>query len=169
MVFNLRFITVFSFAVILCNMVNLVNAQSITRSTISAFGGSNQLGETTFQYTVGQSSNTSVSIDQGVGIRQGFIQPCLSKNLRNELEQINVLIYPNPCKDFIYLEGDLASIDEIKLMDMHGRTILTQQKFDIQSEYMLNVSNVSSGLYIIHLLNEKGIEKSFKIIIASSI
>jgi len=56
-----------------------------------------------------------------------------------------VNIFPNPAKDFIYIESNEAL--EVKLYDLLGNEILTTKENEI------NISNLSEGIYFIHVNN----------------
>lgn len=71
----------------------------------------------------------------------------------DELEIIDVKIYPNPVHDKLFIHSD-HEIKKVKLHTMDGQTIFTEEI--CQFEYQLDVSNLNAGLYIISIETGKG-------------
>ena len=62
-----------------------------------------------------------------------------------------VLIYPNPTKDFIIIDTDYQ-IDKIKIINMQGSVCSVQLK-----EQTIDVSNISDGIYFIEIHTGKSV------------
>lgn len=85
------------------------------------------------------------------------------------LEWVN--LYPNPAKDILQVELKLVANDKIALqvVDLAGKTVL--EKFMIADNnvknYPLNISSLTSNMYILKIVNSKGeilgIQKFIKI------
>lgn len=67
----------------------------------------------------------------------------------------NVSIYPNPSDREINIET-LAPIQNIKIYDLHGRIVLSQNNSDSNLNLKLDVSNLSKGMYLIKLETSEG-------------
>ncbi len=65
----------------------------------------------------------------------------------------NVLVYPNPAKDFLYLDFDLAENYEVKISDMSGKNFLHEKFFD--SYRTLNISSFPNGNYVLEIYSQK--------------
>ncbi len=63
-----------------------------------------------------------------------------------ELEDIDILLYPNPAGDFITIESNQA-VRQILLSDVMGKEITRKEN----PEFPLNVEDISSGIYFIRL------------------
>lgn len=79
-----------------------------------------------------------------------MIRPCFgykSVSLNDVAKQDNLLkIYPNPAKDYIYVETKAGS--KIQLFDMSGRLLIEQK------DKLFDVSNLNNGIYIIKANND---------------
>ena len=71
----------------------------------------------------------------------------------------NILIYPNPSSDYVTIESTSNFV--ITLVDVNGR-IVSSFKKDIE-QYRLNLSNFSSGNYLMILDDQNGNKNSVKI------
>ena len=106
------------------------------------------------------------SVDDVVDIgAYEYIEPSLSIN--DGVDEINshnnITLFPNPVSNELHLIGlDLKS--KIQIFDIMGR------KYDVkaipkseQESVKIDVSQLKSGTYIVQILSEKGMTKSFKI------
>ena len=69
----------------------------------------------------------------------------------NDVLARQVLIYPNPTKEFIRIETEYL-IDKITIINVQGRVLDTQLK-----EQTIDVSNFSDGIYFMEIHTEKGV------------
>lgn len=68
------------------------------------------------------------------------------------LEQSNYIsLFPNPATDEIHIDGDISKFSEYKLIDMQGRVV--KKSNTISS--IIDLSNVSKGIYTLFLSSEK--------------
>jgi hypothetical protein len=70
-----------------------------------------------------------------------------------------VSVYPNPTSNEFVIKHSAASAKEysLELMTMDGRVVkMISQKFDMNGELKLNVSNMAEGNYILRLTDAKG-------------
>lgn len=72
-------------------------------------------------------------------------------------------VYPNPAIDFINLESNYTPIQKIEIYDTQGRLVLSQIVRETLLQYQLNISELSSGSYLLKAATNQGIE-SIKII-----
>jgi len=83
------------------------------------------------------------------------------------LDQFNhVIFYPNPAKDFVRIDSGELNLKNstIQLLDLSGKVILKENNVNIQGTYDIVLDNISSGIYVLELINE-GIKKSNKIVV----
>lgn len=68
----------------------------------------------------------------------------------------NFLVYPNPAQDIIYLETalDKEEMLSIQMRDMNGNLVKLIKEAEVTGFYreQLDVSNLSSGIYFVHIL-----------------
>ncbi len=68
----------------------------------------------------------------------------------------NIFVYPNPTANRIYIQAD--SIKKVVLFDLMGRKVLETNQDQI------DISNMSSGSYILQVTTQNNTTESFKII-----
>lgn len=69
---------------------------------------------------------------------------------------LNLIIYPNPASNRIFVINSGAFLDYISVLDIQGREIL--RKTQITGNYFeLDISNLSNGIYLIHAAREDNI------------
>jgi len=83
---------------------------------------------------------------------------CVSDVISQDKAQIK--LYPNPTKDWVNFEGDLEKITSISVLNSTGQIVMQSITSNILQEGF-SVSNLPSGLYLVHLiqLNQKAIIK----------
>jgi len=64
-----------------------------------------------------------------------------------------ILFYPNPATEKIYLNASLDSRSKVQIMDSSGRTVFRN---NLNNGYEINVNNFNPGLYIIGILKPDG-------------
>jgi len=82
----------------------------------------------------------------------------------DESNDSKFVMYPNPVKDIFYLELQKAGNYELLIFDSDGKKI---RDFKLDKEtihHKINISDLSSGVYIYHLLENKNIKKSGKLL-----
>jgi len=116
----------------------VLSAQSIQRSTISAFGGSTTTNGVVMQTCVGQPSPTAN--------RQGFIQPPLVKTKqKNALQSIRV--YPLPSNDIVSLEFSYLAGDLIHVFDMNAALVAQYEVQQNEKTTRFSLGQFGAGRY----------------------
>lgn len=85
----------------------------------------------------------------------------LSSSEISKLSKTEIKYYPNPVKDILNFKGD-EKIQEINIYDGSGKKIQTNKVEDNQGS--VNVSALSSGMYIVAGKTESGEVKTYKMI-----
>ncbi|MDX1350236.1 MAG: T9SS type A sorting domain-containing protein [Putridiphycobacter sp.] len=104
------------------------------------------LGRTVFHYDSEGFVNRVENYEMGDnGMYLGWVTDYYYTNLAsvNEIEQVEVTVYPNPATDFLSISSD-EKIEQIKIVDMNGQVVLTQN-----SSTAIEVSQLSKGTYLI--------------------
>ena len=74
----------------------------------------------------------------------------------DEQNQLYILIYPNPTANLVYIQAE--NVTKAEIFDLRGRKIkATNQK-------QIDLSNISSGSYILQVTTQNNTTESFKII-----
>jgi len=149
------------FFLILCTAVQ-VNAQKTVLTAGSNATGSNGSAS----YSIGQIDFTSKGTNNQImeGVQQAYEIITLSTTETSGSDKKDILLYPNPFKDFIFL--DFTTNDyrnsEYQLFDSSGKLLKEDKIKESKSEF--NFSALPSAMYIIRInQNGKNI-KTFKII-----
>ena len=104
-------------------------------------------GFNTYTYNADEKSYASFTAVEATGLEE-------------PASKLNFTIYPNPATDYIRLVTD-ANIKSITLIDAVGNTIIKQEVTD----YDLDISGISSGVYFLKLIDESGNVNVQKLII----
>jgi len=67
-----------------------------------------------------------------------------------------IVIFPNPVKDELTVFSSQFSVEGIEIFDVHGRNIQSKI-YNLQSEYIIDVSKLTNGIYFINIKTDKGI------------
>jgi hypothetical protein len=139
-----------------------VNAQKAILATGSNATGSNGSAS----YSVGQIDYSNKGTNNQImeGVQQAYEITTLSTTETVGTDQKEILLYPNPFKDFIFLDfttNDYRNSD-YELFDSSGKLVKKDKIKESKSEF--NFSDIPSAMYIIRInQNGKNI-KTFKII-----
>ena len=68
----------------------------------------------------------------------------------------HLIIYPNPSSGLVSVMYSSRNANSIIISDNMGKTIFTQKLRSPQNEILLDISNYSSGLYRVSILNKPG-------------
>jgi thiol-disulfide isomerase/thioredoxin len=71
---------------------------------------------------------------------------CVTTAINEEIS--NISVYPNPVKDILIIEGNYISVD---IYDVFGKLVLSAE-----SAKTINVSGLSSGVYMLNINTKKG-------------
>jgi hypothetical protein len=69
----------------------------------------------------------------------------------NDITVQQITVYPNPVKDLLQINHNLANIDLLQVIDITGRIILEKANF---VEKTLNVSSLANGVYLLRLTKD---------------
>lgn len=88
----------------------------------------------------------------------------------NTIQNIeNMLIFPNPAKDFINISIELSDNENVlcEMFSIEGRIVFSEkwQMLIGQTEKQLNIKNLEKGVYLLKLSNNKGESSKQKIIV----
>ncbi|MDA7567285.1 T9SS type A sorting domain-containing protein [Flavobacteriaceae bacterium] len=146
-----------------------LNNQIFSQSTITTSGGDFKSEKNSFSYSVGQiltsqdlTKSTSLFGENVIlshGVQQVFIQNC------DKSTAVEIIATPNPSNGIVTL--NLINWDEKEIQynvfDVLGKNVFSSSILDDKTK--LDLSFLSSGMYIISLGYHCGSLSSFKIII----
>jgi hypothetical protein len=133
----------------------LESEDGITFNTIGEVTNTDNLGNSSYNYSVGQIKETmyykleTTNID---GVKS--ISKILSSNCNSNSNE-NVYVYPNPTNEKLTVVNRKQKIVTIKLIDVNGCEIYNK---DMTQSYIkeLDVLNISSGVYGVKIENVDG-------------
>jgi len=107
------------------------------------------IGSTTYSCAAAEARQSIIdtygwTIDDG-----GATEECETLNSQ-DFETLNVRFYPNPVSTRLSIEAKGVTISEVSIYDLTGKLVKTSQNTQI------NVSELSSGAYIIRLTDDSG-------------
>lgn len=151
----------FLYIIIFGGLSPMVFSQTIQPFVVNTTGGSIGNTEILIEWSLGEMSITTIGNSSHL-VTQGFLQPNLEKQVATEgiVIAADILAFPNPVTDYLYLSAKNSEKWQIEIFDVAGKMIIRtdfQPKLDLQS--------LKPGLYIVSLLDRKGLPlTSFKII-----
>lgn len=145
-------------------IMHFCNAQSIVSSAITPAGASYKAGNFTLNYVLGETMNTFIETGD-VCIAQGVLQIIVNDlTVINSLEpQAIMKVYPNPTVDNLVVNftGNTQLLS-YQLFNTEG-ALLSNGNFKGNSSN-IDVTNLSKGNYILSILENDKLYKTFKII-----
>ncbi|MGG5209218.1 T9SS type A sorting domain-containing protein [Chryseobacterium sp. MIQD13] len=149
------------FLILFTFSVGILNAQSVILTTGTDASG----GNGSVSYSVGQTAYLFKGVNSEIleGVQQAYEITTLSSN-ETVLKQEGILLYPNPTRDYLYIDFSSVSYkgSEYQLFDAQGKLI--KKDMISQSKSELDLSSLPSAVYIIRI-NQNGENlKTFKVI-----
>ena len=87
-------------------------------------------------------------------ILEGSVQDNLLSNESFTVDNSQIKLYPNPVKNILNVSS-LSLVQEIKIWSLQGQKVL-----DSENNNSIDVSALSSGMYIIHIQTKNGLKVS---------
>lgn len=85
---------------------------------------------------------------------------CSALSVDNPAANLDIaLIYPNPASTVLNIETRQSQLEKIELYDLQGRLILMKNA-KTETNIVLDISNVTSGTYIVKLFTDKGTQNT---------
>lgn len=86
----------------------------------------------------------------------------LSIKSLNENNSIN--IYPNPSREFIFINSDQDLIQKIEVLNLEGKQVQTIENQSSKNEISLSTDSIENGTYIIRIYTENSIYNHVQIV-----
>jgi len=68
----------------------------------------------------------------------------------DDVNTLNIAIYPNPVSNVLNVEGE--DIQQVEILDLNGRTVLATNESGA-----INISNLASGMYLVRAISAEGV------------
>jgi len=85
-------------------------------------------------------------------------QGCLLAASSNLISQ-RISIFPNPASSFIEIDG-LTLVSTIELIDLQGKTMLSQKTSDLKVAMRLTLGELTRGIFLLRMYSEDRISPS---------
>ncbi|WP_347216515.1 T9SS type A sorting domain-containing protein [Chryseobacterium sp.] len=136
------------------------------QSAILATGADISGGSGSVAYSIGQVAYLYKGAGDQImeGVQQPYEIVALTTREASSTNLEGILLYPNPFKDYLYLDFTTHNFKDVEyqLFDAQGKLI--RKAVILQSKSELNFSDIPSAMYIIRI-NQRGENlKTFKII-----
>jgi hypothetical protein len=135
------------------------------QATVASGGKASGTGGSS-SYSVGQLVYTTITGTKGYvnqGVQQPFEVFTLGTDSFPEIK-VTMSVYPNPTASFVNLKIENHSLDNIQfqLFDIKGRQIQIQKI--LQSETPIQLENLPVAIYLLNVVEDNKLLKTFKII-----
>lgn len=99
---------------------NATNTEATARQTVTF--SDTHLGSMTAPF--------NINVDMGSGV--------------DDTKACDIVIYPNPVRDVMYIQGDTSEITEVKIISLNGEVLISSDSI----QFGVNVSTLSDGVYL---------------------
>lgn len=131
-----------------------LSAQSgeLSPDVVASAGDSFSDNNLILEWTLGELATES--FEGNLFLSQGFHQPGENiTSIDNPLSSLGLIkVYPNPSRDRIFIEREKGGEIEVALRDIRGRILIEHTVSN--SIDQLNLSQLPSGIYILHMRDE---------------
>ncbi|GEN78157.1 hypothetical protein CHA01nite_38970 [Chryseobacterium hagamense] len=136
------------------------------QSAVMTAGMNTTGGNGSVSYSVGQAAYLAKGSNGQVseGVQQVYEIITLATGEATDSSAEGILLYPNPVKDFLYLDFTTRDFkgSEYQLFDAQGKLIRTEKITEPKSEF--NFSSLPSAMYLVRINQKSKNIKTFKII-----
>ncbi|WP_417858382.1 T9SS type A sorting domain-containing protein [Xanthomarina gelatinilytica] len=125
-------------------------AQTIEKFSIDSGGNSTSNGNIIVLYTIGEVNVQELNAGN-ILLSEGFISSGFGETLNIEISSIDnqLLLYPNPAKDFVTITNLPHGEIQMIVFDINGKVIVS--KIVNTETARIDTSNFSNGVYIVWL------------------
>lgn len=80
-------------------------------------------------------------------------------NVKNDLSDLDIKIYPNPANKNVSIDlSESIFLQQIQILNLSGQEVFSKSIAQNQSYIYLTLSELPSGIYLLQLQSEKGVE-----------
>ena len=133
----------------------------IKKTNISVAGGSVSSGTTAVRYTVGETT-INESTQSNLHLSEGFIGVDIIQTLgiENFTPLDNIITYPNPVKDFLYIDLPVESQYQFYIYDLNGKEIYYNKS--TTKTYRINFVGLRLATYVLIIIDKNHQKKSIQ-------
>ncbi len=137
----------------------LTFSQTITRSTLSSFGGSTSAKGIYLSHTAGQEGRVDSKKEDNFSLQQGFEKNIFSFGRKTTLSnKIEFELFPNPTRSEFTIQTNLTEEDylDLTIYSLAGKLLHTHQYQKYTSIQVSLPTSLASGTYLIRLSTPSG-------------
>lgn len=145
-------------------LLTLGSGSLLAQESPTASGGEATGTGGTSSYSVGQVLNTTITGTNG-SVSTGVQQPYeifVFTGIKETKINLKMNVYPNPTVDFLSLEVENNENLSYQLYDLKGKLITSKKITDKKTT--ISMQNLSTATYVLRVVKDNKIIKSFKII-----
>lgn len=148
------------------------HAQSVGPTTLNATGGTGAISGNTYEWSIGEMVLVHTAISSNLIVTQGLLQPSPPPSGIKKTEALlaDMMVYPNPAHDIIYLQSKLAGggILQYVLQDITGKVLKTETVALItgNEKQTISLEGHAAGSYMLNVhfsRNQQQYQNNFKI------
>lgn len=141
------------------------NSQTLSKQVIGVAGATYENGNNKLSYTSGEVVVGAMTAEDGsIQLGNGYYPSLNLSTLNTEAPelQLQVKVFPNPTKEFIYIMHPTEQFFEVRITDINGKQILQTAH---QKEQPLSVQTLTTGTYFVSVTTkDKKQTNTYKII-----
>lgn len=80
-----------------------------------------------------------------------------TSGINSSLLENQIFVYPNPTNNKLYIKSNLHSIESFEIINIFGETVISGKKSDLDKTDIIDLSNISMGVYFINIKTSEGI------------
>jgi hypothetical protein len=137
----------------------VLQAQNLDRVAISSGGiCSNTINATIGEIFVFSVSASGISLDAGSQSDEGNSGGLITSVSKTEITRSEILIYPNPVDDYLNLQINGLSSENVsfQVYDVAGKLIMQQNSVGTNNLHRIQVKQLPQGNYFVNGYTEKG-------------
>jgi len=96
-----------------------------------------------------------LTVNEDVELVANFEEETGIKPITNDESQITV--YPNPTNGELRIENGELRINNVEVYDIMGKKLSSHPLIITSSNHLIDISNLSAGVYFLKITTEKGI------------
>lgn len=138
--------------------LGFLQAQTIVPSTINAGSGSLPLNTNNISFVIAEYAVLNIQ-DSTVIVSNGFLPTVTLTALEQPNKDIlELIIYPNPSDGLINIQITKAALSNltVHIYGVDGKMYYSDTFVDFNRILNLDISGLSSGIYLLNLMDEKG-------------
>lgn len=135
-------------------------SQTIVPNVVNSAGGQFSNNDFSLEWSLGEVVISTIQNNSNI-LTNGFLQPNLNTVSFLEFDNPNLIVYPNPFENIIFINDQTNNNQfwNLKLYNSEGKILLEEKKVN-----QLDLEFLANGMYIIHISDvNNNFKESFKI------